>query len=125
MMGLRECVAGLQAYDTVVGEKGSRLSGGQKQRVAIARAIIRQPQLLLLDEATSALDSANERLVQAALDRARAGRTSVVIAHRLTTIQNADQILVLDGGRVVEQGTHAELLALGKLYARLSQKQTL
>ncbi len=95
--------------DSVVGERGTMLSGGQKQRLAIARAMVRDPQLLILDEATSALDNVSERQVQAALDDARAGRTSVVIAHRLSTIRNADLIVVLEGGRIVEQGTWAEL----------------
>lgn len=103
-------------YDTVVGEKGVNLSGGQRQRLAIARAILKNPRILLLDEATSALDSESERLVQQALDRLMTGRTTFVVAHRLTTVQRADKILVFDKGGIVEQGTHAELLARSGLY---------
>ncbi|KAI8870196.1 ATP-binding cassette, sub-family B, member 1, isoform CRA_b [Ramicandelaber brevisporus] len=112
-------------YSTRVGEAGSQLSGGQKQRIAIARAIIRNPRLLLLDEATSALDSTSERVVQEALDRAAAGRTTIAIAHRLATVQNADCILVFSNGQIVESGTHRELLALKGLYHSLVQKQSL
>lgn len=110
-------------YATRVGEQGSRLSGGQRQRVALARAILRDAPILLLDEATSALDAESERQVQQALERLASGRTTVVIAHRLATVQKADRILVLDGGAVVESGTHAELMAAGGLYARLCQMQ--
>ncbi|MBN9690546.1 MAG: ABC transporter ATP-binding protein [Verrucomicrobia bacterium] len=117
---LEEVIAGLSdGLKTMVGERGTMLSGGQKQRVAIARALVRDPMLLVLDEATSALDNESERQVQAALDAARTGRTSVVIAHRLTTVRNADLIVVLDQGRVVEQGTWAELAPKGGYFTRL------
>jgi ATP-binding cassette subfamily B protein len=112
-----------QGYATHLGEKGMRLSVGQKQRIAIARAILRDPALLLLDEATSALDAESERLVQRALERLAHGRSTLVVAHRLATVRRADRILVLEAGRLVEQGRHDELLRAGGLYARLAQLQ--
>jgi len=117
-------IAGLpDGYDTVVGERGTRLSGGQRQRVAIARAILRDPPILVFDEATSALDAESERLVQEAVDHLLAGRTVLVIAHRLSTVQRADQILVIDDGRIVERGDHESLHASGGLYRRLYELQ--
>jgi ATP-binding cassette subfamily B protein len=112
-----------QGFDTVVGERGYRLSGGEKQRLAIARVILKDPRILILDEATSHLDSQNEALIQAALEPLFANRTSLVIAHRLSTILAADKILVLEQGILAEEGTHAELLARGELYARLYETQ--
>ncbi|XP_063718760.1 phosphatidylcholine translocator ABCB4-like isoform X2 [Symsagittifera roscoffensis] len=113
-------------YDTNVGEKGTQISGGQKQRIAIARALIRDPEIILLDEATSALDSESEKVVQQALDIARVGRTCLVIAHRLTTIQNADEIVVLDQGEIVQRGTHEQLFAdKSGLYSKFCQAQNL
>jgi subfamily B ATP-binding cassette protein MsbA len=106
-----------------VGDKGCLLSGGQQQRLAIARALLKNAPILLLDEATSALDSESERQVQAALDALMQGRTTLVIAHRLSTIEHAQRIVVLERGRVVEQGSHAELLARGGIYARLHRIQ--
>jgi ATP-binding cassette subfamily B protein len=112
-----------QGYDTFLGERGVRLSGGQRQRIAIARAILKDPPILLLDEATSALDAASERLVQKALDNAAQNRTTLVIAHRLATVQQADRIVVLEEGRIVAQGRHADLLLTSPLYAQLAALQ--
>jgi len=112
-----------QGYDTVVGERGYKLSGGEKQRIAIARVLLKDPRILILDEATSALDTVSERLIQAAFERLMVGRTTIAIAHRLSTIHRADRILVYDRGRIVERGTHTELIALGGLYARLYREQ--
>ena len=112
-----------EGYDTFLGERGVRLSGGQRQRIAIARAMLKNAPLLLLDEATSALDAESERMVQAALESAMKDRTTLVIAHRLATVQKADRILVLDHGKLVEQGTHAELVSRGGVYARLAALQ--
>lgn len=121
---IHDVIAGFEhGYDTVVGERGYRLSGGEKQRIAIARVLLKNPPVLLLDEATSALDTRSERVVQYALDAAVRGRTTITIAHRLSTVVAADVILVLDHGRVVESGTHAELLADGGLYASLALQQ--
>jgi ATP-binding cassette subfamily B protein len=112
-------------YDTIVGERGYKLSGGEMQRIAMARVLLKDPRILILDEATSALDTVSERLIQAALERLMEGRTTIAIAHRLSTILRADQILVYDRGRILERGTHAELLAHGGLYARLYREQFL
>jgi ATP-binding cassette subfamily B protein len=112
-----------QGYDTVLGERGVTLSGGERQRLAIARALLKDAPVLLLDEATSALDAENETLVQGALEALMKGRTTLVIAHRLATIVKADRILVVEAGAIVEDGTHASLLAAGGLYARLARLQ--
>ena len=108
-----------EGVDTIVGERGARISGGQKQRLAIARALIRNPRILVLDEATSALDSESERAIQKALESLMANRTTFVVAHRLSTVQKADTILVLQDGNLVERGTHHELSKAGGLYQRL------
>jgi len=110
-------------YGTKVGERGAKLSGGERQRIAIARALLKDPPILLLDEATSALDAESERLVQDALRTLMRGRTTLAVAHRLSTIESADRILVMDGGRIVEEGTHKELLAAGSAYAALHAAQ--
>jgi ATP-binding cassette subfamily B protein len=112
-------------WDTRVGERGLKLSGGERQRVGIARVVLRDPKILILDEATSSLDSRTEAEVQAALEEASRGRTTIVVAHRLSTIANADQIVVLKGGRIVERGTHADLVARGGEYAELWARQAL
>jgi ATP-binding cassette subfamily B protein len=112
-----------QGYDSQVGERGVMLSGGQKQRIAIARAILRDAPVLLLDEATSALDAESERLVQRAVDRLATGRTTLIVAHRLATVKKADRILVFEGGRIVAEGSHEDLVAGGGLYARLARLQ--
>ena len=124
LIGAHEMILALpQGYDTVLGESGHALSAGQRQRIAIARAVLKNPPLLLLDEATSALDAESERMVQAALASAMRDRTTLVIAHRLATVQQADRIVVIDQGRLVEQGTHEQLVAVNGLYARLAALQ--
>ncbi|MGH3137145.1 MAG: ABC transporter ATP-binding protein, partial [Gaiellaceae bacterium] len=120
---IHEFIAGLpDGYDTMVGERGYRFSGGEKQRMAIARTILRNPPVLVLDEATSSLDTQTERLVQEALERLSEGRTTLAIAHRLSTVRDADQIVVLDRGRIVEVGTYLELLAQGRRFAELAAR---
>ncbi len=114
-----------EGYDTNIGDRGGKLSGGQRQRLTIARALLKNPPILILDEATSALDSESEQLVQAALERLLQNRTALVIAHRLSTVQHADEILVLEGGAIVERGTHGELMGKGGIYCRLVELQAL
>ena len=122
-MGSEMCIR--DSYDTMVGPRGVKLSGGQRQRIAIARAILADPKILLLDEATSSLDSESERLVQDALDELMKGRTSLIIAHRLGTVKDADRIHVIQGGRIVETGTHTELIDAGGTYRLLAETQLL
>ena len=114
-----------QKYQTIIGERGVRLSGGQRQRIALARAILKKSPILVLDEATSALDSESENLVQMALDNVMKNKTSLVIAHRLSTIQKADNILVLDKGKIIESGNHKDLMDKGGIYTNLVRMQTI
>ena len=113
-----------KGYATNIGDRGMKLSGGQRQRLSIARAVLKNPEILILDEATSALDTESEKLVQDALNSLLKGRTSIVIAHRLSTVHNADKIIVIDHGRIAEQGTHEELMARGGIYSKLIEMQS-
>jgi len=117
-------MASENGFETTIGDRGCKLSGGQRQRISIARAVLKNPPILILDEATSALDTESERLVQDALERLMKNRTTIVVAHRLSTIKNADMICVMHEGRIVEQGTHNELLALNGYYAKLCDMQS-
>jgi ABC-type multidrug transport system fused ATPase/permease subunit len=112
-----------EGYETLVGERGIQLSGGQRQRVAIARALLADPRILILDEATSSLDAESEGLVQEALERLMVGRTTLVIAHRLSTVRSADRLVVVEDGRIVEEGAHDDLVDAGGVYARLLERQ--
>jgi ATP-binding cassette subfamily B protein len=117
---LHEFVASLpEGYEAKVGERGLKLSGGEKQRVAIARALLKNPPILVFDEATSALDSKTEKAIQASMETAAQGRTTLIIAHRLSTVMNADEIIVMDGGHIIERGKHAALLAANGIYAQM------
>ena len=113
-----------KGYQTNIGDRGMKLSGGQRQRLSIARAVLKNPEILILDEATSALDTESEKLVQDALNSLLKGRTSIVIAHRLSTVHNADKIIVIAHGRIAEQGTHEELMARGGIYSKLIEMQS-
>ncbi len=126
MSCIDELVKNLEhGYDTVIGEKGIKLSGGQRQRIAIARALVKNPKILIFDEATSALDANNEKLIQESIDRSSKGRTTIIIAHRLSTVINSDKILVMDKGRLVGEGTHEELQKNCDTYQKLIKNQVI